>query len=186
MVKNSNGGKGAKSMARKLVNNYSSNSNSLRLPDNELEQFAVVTKMYGNMCQVYTNDNRDLKCHIRGKFKGRSKRNSFISMGSIILVGFRHFEAPHYSVCDLLEVYSTHEISSITSLPSFNISSLLSNSSANDTADEFLFVNSNVQPDIDIDNTRIMPASSPSSTHTLDMDMAIATSTSIDDLIMDI
>jgi translation initiation factor IF-1 len=180
MVKNSNGGKGAKSMARKLVNNYSSNSNSLRLPDDNLEQFAIVTKMYGNMCQVYTNDNRDLKCHIRGKFKGRSKRNSFITMGSIILVGFRHFEAPHFSVCDLLEVYSPHEISSITSLPSFNISSLLSNTTTNDPAaavglvaggsDEFLFINSVVQP---IDNDYAAAAN----TNNLD---------SIDDIIMDI
>jgi translation initiation factor IF-1 len=185
MVKNSNGGKGAKSMARKLVNNYSSNSNTLRLPDNNLEQFAIVTKMYGNMCQVYTNDNRDLKCHIRGKFKGRSKRNSFISMGSIILVGFRHFEAPNFSVCDLLEVYSAHEISSITSLPSFNISSLLSNTldpnNINNTSDDFIFANStstNTSIDDVVANTSsssdniIIPSSSSSS--------------SIDDLIMDI
>jgi translation initiation factor IF-1 len=180
MVKNSNGGKGAKSMARKLVNNYSSNSNtSLRLPECDLEQFAIVTKMYGNMCQVYTNDNRDLKCHIRGKFKGRSKRNSFISMGSIILVGFRHYETPNYTVCDLLEVYTAHEVTSITSLPSFNISSLLSNDASASSADEFLFVNSNVQqPELDNTNNIFMSASSPSSTHTL--------STSIDDLIMDI
>jgi translation initiation factor IF-1 len=181
MVKNSNGGKGAKSMARKLVNNYSSNSNTLRLPECDLEQFAIVTKMYGNMFQVYTNDNRDLKCHIRGKFKGRSKRNSFISMGSIILVGFRHYEAPNFTVCDLLEVYTAHEVTSITSLPSFNISSLLSNTNAsspvNDVSDEFLFVNSTVQQhDVDNNNnTIIMPSSSTQ----------LLTS-SIDDLIMDI
>ena len=180
MVKNSNGGKGAKSMARKLVNNYSSNSSSLRLPECELEQFAIVTKMYGNMFQVYTNDNRDLKCHIRGKFKGRSKRNSFITMGSIVLVGFRHYEAPHFTVCDLLEVYSPHEISSITSLPSFNISSLLSNTTndisgtGTDIHDEFLFVNSSaVEPEPDI-----IPSVSAVASSTI--------ITSIDDLIMDI
>ena len=184
MVKNSNGGKGAKSMARKLVNNYSSNSNSLRLPENNLEQFAIVTKMYGNMCQVYTNDNHDIKCQIRGKFKGRSKRNSFISMGSIILVGFRHFESPPYTVCDLLEVYSAHEISSITSLPSFNISSLLLNNTndpnqINTSApDDFLFVNSTAPPTYDNDILPVVTSVSATS--------AASSSSSIDDFIMDI
>jgi hypothetical protein len=100
-------------------------------------------------------------------------------MGSIILVGFRHYETPNYTVCDLLEVYTAHEVTSITSLPSFNISSLLSNDASASSADEFLFVNSNVQqPELDNTNNIFMSASSPSSTHTL--------STSIDDLIMDI
>lgn len=178
MVKNTKGGKGAKSMARKLIHNTHTPS-TLRLPEDDLEVFAIVTKMYGNMCQVTTSDNRDLKCHIRGKFKGRSKRNSFISVGSIILVGFRHFEAPHYTVCDLLEVYEFNEISSLMSFPSYNISSLLSisnpDSNNNNYIDDSIFAPDNSHSP----TNNIIPShdiSPPSPTHI----------SSIDDLIYDI
>ena len=139
MVKNTKGGKGAKSMARKLVHNTNT-STALRLPEDDLELFAIVTKMYGNMCQIFTSDNRDLKCHIRGKFKGRSKRNSFISTGTIILIGYRHYEAPHFTSCDVLEVYDSHEVSSLLSLPAYNISYLLaqSNPEANNNNSSFI------------------------------------------------
>jgi hypothetical protein len=178
MVKNTKGGKGAKSMARKLTQNTYASSSVLRLPEHDLEVFAIVTKMYGNMCQVFTSDNRDLKCHIRGKFKGRSKRNSFISMGSILLVGFRHFEAPHYSVCDLLEVYDSHEISSLLSFPSYNISHLLSMSnpdSNNNTIDDSIF-------SADVSRS---PAHSPSIDDVLPSSLSHSSS-SLDDLILDI
>ena len=178
MVKNTSGGSKHKGFARKNV--VKKDNNVLRVSEDEAEVYAQVTKIFGGAsCQVTNLNGDQMLCHIRGKFKGRSKRNSFISMGSIILVGFRHYETPNYTVCDLLEVYTAHEVTSITSLPSFNISSLLSNDASASSADEFLFVNSNVQqPELDNTNNIFMSASSPSSTHTL--------STSIDDLIMDI
>jgi translation initiation factor IF-1 len=179
MVKNTKGGKGAKSMARKLIHNTYT-STSLRLPEEVLEVFAIVTKMYGNMCQVFTSDNRDLKCHIRGKFKGRSKRNSFISAGSIILIGYRHYEAPHFQSCDLLEVYESHEVSSLLSFPSYNISYLLSmsnpDSNANNNIDDSIFTVDNSALIIQDNNGESSIIDSPSN----------AASSSLDELILDI
>jgi translation initiation factor IF-1 len=140
MVRNTKGGKGSKGLARKLVS-YS-HSAPLRLPDNDLEVFAIVTKIYGPMCEVTTNSGVSLKCHIRGKFKGRAKRNSIITVGSIILVGFRDFEAPNFKSCDLLEVYSndeTHQLS-LSSHLSQNITNLLNNGSCDS---DLLFNNNN-------------------------------------------
>jgi translation initiation factor IF-1 len=123
MVKNTKGGKGSKSIARKSV--AVNTSKYLRIPENELETFAVVTKFYGNICDVLTNDNKSYRCHIRGKFKGKFKRNSFISVGKIILIGFRHFEEPNYINTDLLYVYDLNEYSQFSYLPGYDISNLI-------------------------------------------------------------
>lgn len=124
MVKNTKGGKGSKSIARKSVGTRT--STVLRLPYNELETFAVVTKFYGNMCDIMTYDNKAYKCHIRGKFKGKFKRSSFISVGKIILVGFRHFEEPHFINTDLLHVYELSEYPQFGLIPNYDLSTLIS------------------------------------------------------------
>ncbi len=101
--KNTKGGKGFKSFARKNIS-YLSNT---VFPSNELEKIGRVVKFFGNMCQIITQDadGKIYNCHIRGKFKGRSKRSCIISVGKYVLVGFRHFETPVFKNCDLLEVY---------------------------------------------------------------------------------
>ena len=120
MVKNTKGGKGSKAFARK---NFSAPvSRAVRLPDDPLEFIAIVTKMYGNMCDVTTSNNLKLKCFIRGKFKGRSKSFSFISPNKFVLVGLRDFEAPSFKNCDLLEVYDPHEVSNLFKIPSIDLS----------------------------------------------------------------
>ena len=119
--KNTKGGKGFKSFARKNIS-YLSNT---VFPSNELEKIGRVVKFFGNMCQIITQDADGIiyNCHIRGKFKGRSKRSCIISVGKYVLVGFRHFETPVFKNCDLLEVYdettdlpiliSTYDLSSL-------------------------------------------------------------------------
>ena len=124
MVKNLNGGNRSKGLARKFL--YNDTPSSVRLPDNDLEVFAVLTKMYGTICDVTTSNGDSFKCHIRGKFRGRSKRNSIVQVGSILLVGFRHFEAPHFKNCDLLELYDSHDISILQNISSIDISHILS------------------------------------------------------------
>lgn len=126
MVKNVKGGKGHKSMARKSI---MTKTTQIRLPEDELEYFAVVKKFYGNMCDVITHDNRELKCHIRGKFKGKSKRNAYIAVGKIILIGLRHYETTPIN-CDLLCVYETTAYSVLHSLTSYDLSKLFSISSS--------------------------------------------------------
>lgn len=106
MVRNTQGGSKTKSMARKSATD--SNKHEY-IPTNPLEKYAVVEKMYGNgMCQVTTTDNDKLSllCHIRGKFRGRSKKQNTISTQSIIVIGLREWESP-YKNADLISVIST-------------------------------------------------------------------------------
>jgi hypothetical protein len=148
MVKNTKGGKGSKAFARK---NFSAPvSRAVRLPHDPLELIAVVTKMFGNMCDVTTSDNRSLKCHIRGKFKGRSKSFSFISPNKFVLVGLRDFEAPLFKNCDLLEVYDSTEVAQLFKIPSIDLSIL---STKNPEVDD-LFSYSN-EPDEPLETTTL-------------------------------
>ena len=121
MVKNTTGGNKTKGKARKHLT--AKPSNILRLSHNKLEQYAQVTKTLGNgMCHVICIDNNTRLCHIRGKFRGRGKRDNFIKTGCWILVGLREWEESGDSTesstalkskklnnCDLLEVYNDQQ-----------------------------------------------------------------------------
>jgi hypothetical protein len=109
MVKNTKGGKGSKFLARKFNTNTAS-SHSFRQPTNEYEQFGVVTHFFGNAANVvYSHDLITIKTMIRGKFKGRHKRDSIISPGKIVLIGLRDFEKPNYKFADIIEVFDANE-----------------------------------------------------------------------------
>lgn len=124
MVRNLKGGTGHKKLARKNENR--SYNNKLRLPDNELEIFGSVTKMYGNgMCQITTNDNNSLMGHIRGSFRGKHKRHNTITTTSIVLVGLREWESTQKN-CDILTIYNDSDLEQIKNLPNINIEYLLS------------------------------------------------------------
>jgi len=148
MVKNTNGGKGAKGLARKLSS--SNDNHRLRLSASDDEKYAFVKQMLGNgMCSVVTNDNINLICHIRSKFRGRSKRNNFVTKNSIVLVGIRDWENP-YKNCDLLELYDDNDLIQLKKLPSLDLSlfdSFSFNPSYNDDSD---LVFTNEVPSIDI------------------------------------
>lgn len=149
MVKNTKGGKGAKSMARKLTTSF--DSHSLRIPTCELELFAVVNKILGNgMCHVNTAIfDKPLLCHIRNKFSGRSKRNNFIANNSVILIGLRDWEAPNFKNSDLLEIYDPSLLNQLYSLPSFNILHLLNPFTSSHSHDELEFTHTSdfdIQP----------------------------------------
>ena len=107
MVRNTTGGSKTKSQARKSFVKSSSSSPSTRTPQNEFEQIATVTKLLGNgMCYVSIPSLSDapLICHIRGKFRGRSKKHNLVSIGSTVLVGLRDWETPHFKNSDLLDI----------------------------------------------------------------------------------
>jgi len=133
MVKNTKGGKGSKFLARKFNTNPTS-SHSFRQPTNEYEQFGVVTHFFGNAANViYSHDLITIKTMIRGKFKGRHKRDSIIAPGKMVLIGLREFEKPNYKFADIIEVFdanehnlilqSVHSSLAITLLNSFSSSS---------------------------------------------------------------
>jgi initiation factor 1A len=112
MVKNFGGGKRAKGMARKNLNN-TKQEKPLRVAQEEGEIYAVVTKYFGNgMCDVYCMDDETRLCHIRGIFRTRGKRDNCVELGSWLLVGKRDFETVvkgKKQNCDLLEVYNNAE-----------------------------------------------------------------------------
>lgn len=132
MVKNTKGGKGAKSMARKSLG--SSGGIGFPIPTSDMEQFAVVNKMYGPNCEVLFIDGSKMLCHIRNKFKGRHKSGNLISVGSLILVGYREWESDTARKnCDLLFVYDhiqKYSLEERFSLPS--LSNSLYNSFSHD------------------------------------------------------
>jgi len=120
MVKNTVGGSKTKGFARKSY--QKSSSSTVRTPNNPLELFAIVTKLYGQgRCQVITSTgslaHTTLNCVIRNKFKARFKNMNLVSIHSIILVGLRDWEAPDFKICDLLEVYSYDDILHLRNIP---------------------------------------------------------------------
>jgi translation initiation factor IF-1 len=116
MVKNRTGGCKTKGQGRKYVNSVKQ-TNHLRVSNDNCEVYAQVTKMLGNgMCHVLGLDQQLRLCHIRGKFRGRGKRDNFIGNNSWILVGLREWElerdkeSKKLQNCDLLEVYSSIDV----------------------------------------------------------------------------
>lgn len=107
MVKNSGGNK-AKGFARK---SFAKTDRQLRVSTDPEEVYAQVTKVLGGMmCQVITLEGTEMLCHIRGKFRGRGKRDNFIGNGTWMLVGKREWEKESVNGkllnCDVIEVYS--------------------------------------------------------------------------------
>jgi len=105
MVRNTTGGSKTKSQARKSFLK-SDTTSSIRTPQNDFELIATVTKLLGNgMCYVsIPSFPEPLICHIRGKFRGRSKKHNIVNIGSTILVGLRDWESPHFKNTDLLHI----------------------------------------------------------------------------------
>lgn len=110
MVRNVTGGSKHKSQARKHVVPRGGTSGALRVAQEEGECFAQVERMLGGSnCHVKCVDGVVRLCVIRGKFRGKGKRDNVLSMGSIVLVGTRDYESckgkDKLETCDLLEVY---------------------------------------------------------------------------------
>ena len=130
MVKNTTGGTGTKSLARKHLS--SGHSNELRLPASPLEVIACVTKALGNgMLQVTTNNNTVLIAHIRNKFRGKQKRHNMINTFSVVLIGLREWEKP-YKNCDILTVYDSNQVDQLKNIPSIDIDNVVRLSIGND------------------------------------------------------
>lgn len=125
MPKNVKGGSGHRSAASKDCYTAKANAKT-RISVDEYELYGQVKSMTGNgMCIVFCQDSKFRLCIIRGKFKGKGKRDNIIVAGSWVLVGLREFETEHdvgiidpgtltgkqkeknkLDKCDLLELYS--------------------------------------------------------------------------------
>jgi initiation factor 1A len=127
MVKNTKGGSGHKSQARKYETSGKQSNFKTRFSEDEFEYYAQVVAMLGNgMCHVICKDGKKRLCIIRGKFRGRGKRDNTLSNGKWVLVGGRDFEAEktgegkNLEKCDLLEVYSDLDKERLKALGGFN------------------------------------------------------------------
>jgi translation initiation factor IF-1 len=118
MVRNTFGGKGAKSMAAKSSSGAA--NSKLTLSTDKSEVYAIATKMLGNCtCNCIGIDGVLRLAHIRGKFSGKGKRDNTINLGTWLLVGDYQWTASSEALlkkgkvklqeCDILEVYSDRE-----------------------------------------------------------------------------
>ena len=117
MVKNSKGGKNAKKMGRKFASGSAMADRRVRYSECDEEKYACVTKYHGGgQVDVMCIDGQTRLGIIRKKFRGRSKRDNFIGIGTYVLVGLRDWEVVAKGKkrkCDLLEVYSAQDIEQI-------------------------------------------------------------------------
>jgi translation initiation factor 1A len=138
MVRNVNGGSKAKGQARKFATS-SKSARALRVSTDESELYAQVTAYLGNgMCHVLCDDAITRLCHIRGKFRGRGKRDNLVATGSWLLVGLREWATESKTKmqdCDLLEVYGESDKENLRDIKTVNWSIFVSNDRA--TAGEY-------------------------------------------------
>ncbi len=113
MVKNVTGGNKMKGQARKNSSTGSRQVSKLRIVEEEGEVYAQVSALLGNgMCHVESEDCSKRLCIIRGKFRGRGKRDNILKKGTWVLIGLREWDSGDGGVgakmqkCDLLEVYT--------------------------------------------------------------------------------
>ena len=114
MVKNLGGNK-SKKLGRKYINIPT--QKAVRLSKQEDEKYAVVTKLYGGAnCEVLCEDNVSRMCVIRNKFRGRSKRDNWLSIGVWVLIGLRSWETVtdnKIEKCDLVSVYNSGDFEKV-------------------------------------------------------------------------
>jgi translation initiation factor IF-1 len=108
MVKNSTGGNKAKGFARK---NLVIRDTALRVAQESGEIYAQAVKvMGGSIVSVIDIEGNPLRGHIRGKFRGRGKRDNFIGPNTWLLVGIHDWDSDkkpgEIKDCDVLEVYN--------------------------------------------------------------------------------
>ena len=139
MVKNTTGGSKAKGQARKFVSG-GKQARALRVSTDESEVYAQVTKYLGNgMCDVICSDGITRLCHIRGKFRGRGKRDNLVSVGSWLLIGLREWateKKDKKDSCDLLEVYSESDKENLKNIKTVNWSIFVANDNHSKTSAE--------------------------------------------------
>ena len=128
MVKNKKGGSSHKKMARKNVapkGGYM--SRKLRLPKENGEIIARVTAMSGGgHAVILCTDGVERTLVIRGKFRGRNKRDNTIRVNSIVLAGLRSVTMGEIvggkkkEKADILEVYPESRMEELKAIPSIN------------------------------------------------------------------
>ena len=113
MVKNKKGGSGHKKFARKKVNSTKYASKKLRLVKEEGEIYARITRIHGgDHAEIFCSDGKLRILVIRGKFRGRNKRDNTLKKNTIVIAGLRSVSfgavvsADKKEKADLIYVYN--------------------------------------------------------------------------------
>lgn len=148
MVKNKKGGSGHKKMARKHVRE-SFRQRRTREAKTDDEMYAKVIQINGGgVCEVLCNDKIQRQMVIRGKFRGRNKRDNTIRINTMVLVGLRDWEilrAKKKPKVDLLEVYNVSDMEQLKKFKGLNKEILPDDEKVED--DGFMIDNSFVEFD---------------------------------------
>jgi hypothetical protein len=96
------------------------------------------------MCHVLCIDDKTRLCHIRGKFRGRGKRDNLIGNNSWLLIGLREWESEKdekkMQNCDLLEVYSPIDVDRLKNTVNENWSMFNNDDGKKISDDDVLFI----------------------------------------------
>ena len=124
MVKNKKGGSGHKKMARKNVAPKGGYNKKLRKAVEEGEMYARVTAMLGGgHARIICADGVERTLVIRGKFRGRNKRDNTLKLNTFVLVGLQSvsfgavIQKGKLEKADLLEVYKEGQKEELIKLP---------------------------------------------------------------------
>ena len=124
MVKNKKGGSGHKKMARKNVAPKGGYNKKLRKAVEEGEMYARVTAMLGGgHARIICADGKERTLVVRGKFRGRNKRDNTLKLNTFVLVGLQSvsfgavIQKGKLEKADLLEVYKEGQKEELIKLP---------------------------------------------------------------------
>ena len=155
MVKNKKGGSKHKRMARKNINTGNV-SRKLRKANEEGEIYArVIAISGGGHAKIMCADKKERTLVIRGKFRGRNKRDNTIRVDSVVLAGLRSVsmgevvEKKKKEKADLIYVYNQSDMEELKQIP--EVYGIL-NSKTKEEADDDIFdrtVGEDVKLDID-------------------------------------
>lgn len=160
MVRNTVGGAKTKSFARKLHDD--SASSVLRLSEDPLEVMGHVTKLLGQG-RIIVNTNMpnlpQIQSMIRNKFRGRSKRNHLVQVGSVVLIGLHHWEEPNYKHSDVIHVYPPSDVAQL--LHRKLIPAAYASSDMDSASDTFMFSSDATDDIFDEKEPTILPQKIP-------------------------
>lgn len=154
MGKNKGGGSKHKKYAKKK--NVSNNVHrKLRKPVVEGEIYArVIAVSGGSHAKIWCADKKERTLVIRGKFRGRNKRNNTISLNCIVIAGLRSvsmgevIEKNKKEKADLIYVYDKNEMDELKLIP--EVYSILNSKEKNDADDDIFDRSEETTEDIEI------------------------------------
>ena len=105
MVRNTKGGGNAKKQGRKYQESVEKREVEKK---REGEEYGYVKEMKGGSECIVTmiKGEREMRCKIGGKFRGRNKRSNYIEKGTMLIIGERSWEEGR---ADVIYVYDKEE-----------------------------------------------------------------------------